>query len=185
MGTVNIMDNQAATFRKKRCAGVILQFCAGLLGTGQLAGCQQARPDPSPHTLAYYTALSRQDWKAVYPLTAFAPEEREVYKDAPDFAQKMEKQLAVDGPEVQGFSLLKDLSEIAVGTPTVSGDKADVPTSATLTYQGKPRHFHGVAHMVYQDGGWKFDTSASGTDVTAKAIAQLLGQAEQPVTPMK
>ena len=76
------------------------------------------------------------------------------------------------------FSLLKNLSAIRVGSPTVSEDKADVPTSATLTYHGTPRHFHGIAHMIYQDGDWKFDTTASGTDVTAKAIAQLLGQAE-------
>lgn len=112
----------------------------------------------------------------MYPLTAFAPEEREVYKDAADFAQKMDKQLAVDGPEVQGFALLKNLSDIAVGTPAISEDKADVPTSATLTYQNKARHFHGIAHMIYQEGVWKFDTTVSGTDVTAKAIAQLLGQ---------
>ncbi len=112
----------------------------------------------------------------MYGLTAFSDEEKEVYKDAAEFAQKMDKQLTTDGPDKKGFDLLKGLSEIAVGAPQADGSKAVVPTSAFLTLGGKRMRFQGVARMIEQDGTWKLDTTEGGPDVPAKVIGQLLGQ---------
>ena len=164
---------------KKPVVKWTVKLWGGLFVVGIMAGCHRSLPDPRTPARNYYTALSRQDWRAMYPLTAFSSEEKEVYKDADEFTRKMVMQVSVDDAHKEGFDYLKGLTEISVGTPVVSGDKADVPTSATLLYQGNTMRFHGVAHMLYEDGAWKFDTSASGTDVTAKAIVELLGHAEK------
>ena len=162
---------------------LVVKLWLGLLIVGIMAGCHRTPADPRPAALSYYVALSKQDWKTMYPLTAFSAEEKDVYKNADDFAQKMEKQLSVDMPSKQGFDYMKGLSAISVSPATIQGDKAEVPTAATLRFQNKIFHFHGVAHMLEVGGKWKFDTSASGTDVTAKAITQLLGQPEKPPVP--
>ena len=127
---------------------LLVKLWVGLLVVGIMAGCHRTPTDPRPAVLAYYVALSKQDWKAMYPLTAFSAEEKDVYKNADDFAQKMEKQLSVDMPSKQGFDYLKRLSDISVSPATIQGDKAEVPTAATLRYQGKILRFHGIAHMI-------------------------------------
>src|SRR5204862_2112081 len=97
-----------------------------------LAGHPDPSKDPKAQALAYYKALSQQDWKSVYKLTAFSPRERAVYQGADSFARILQRSLDQDPASKHGYDKLRDLTEISVGEPIFHDIRADVPTSSKL-----------------------------------------------------
>jgi hypothetical protein len=74
--------------------------------------------------------------------------------------------------------LLNNLSEIEVGEPSISGDKAEVPTSAKFAINGTTVPFKGMAHMIKDGDVWKWDlTFSDDTKVaTEQALLALIGK---------
>jgi len=148
-------------------------FRSALLGLGVFACLVVAPADakqepavnktetPGEQTLKIYQSLRDQDFKSLFYLLAFTPKGRAMLSTADQFAVDMKK--GYDGgfktPEEKAVSdnLLKSISNIMVGEPVVTDDKAVVPTSAEITISGKVYTFKGEAHLILHEGEWRLD----------------------------
>jgi hypothetical protein len=136
--------------------------------------------DPGAQALKLYLAIQKQDWRSMYLLTLFSEKVRNEMPDDPDaFATGVRAGIngEKDGQKTLD-DLLNNLSEIEVAEPVISGDKADVPTSAKLTLNGRMVPFKGVAHMIRYKDVWKWDLSFSDDTRTAteQALLALIGK---------
>lgn len=133
------------------------------------------KPDPKQQALSIYTAIAKQDWKGLYPFLALSEEDLKQMPDADTFAQKTQQAINSNPVGKMGMEALKGIKDIQVGEPTINGDKADVPTSATLTFMGQSIKMKGTAHLIQSDGEWKM---ATGGQQAMQVGQDLIGKPE-------
>jgi len=141
---------------------------------------QDATSDPKAQTLKLYLAIQKQDWKSMYFLTLFSTNVRKQMPDDADaFAEGVRRGISSDEDGQKTVNdVLDNLSNITVGDPVVSGDKADVPTSARLAINGRVLVFKGIAHMIKDSEVWKWDLTFSDDTkaATEQAMLALIGK---------
>src|SRR5881296_765805 len=100
---------------------------------------QNATSDLQTQALKLYLAIQKQDWKSMYLLTLFSDNVRKQMPDDADaFAEDVRRGISSEKDGQKTVSdVLDNLSDLAVGEPLVSGDKADVPTSSKLAINGR------------------------------------------------
>jgi len=99
--------------------------------------------------------------------------------DADAFAEGVRRGISSDEDGQKTVNdVLDNLSNITVGDPVVSGDKADVPTSARLAINGRVLVFKGIAHMIKDSEVWKWDLTFSDDTkaATEQAMLALIGK---------
>jgi hypothetical protein len=129
------------------------------LGGGGWAWYQNYGDNPEEAALEAYQDFNNGDWLALHQRLRLSAEARKQMPSAEAFAQKMQERIDANPMLKAQFDQIKGkFSDIHVGKPTIHGDKADVPTSATLTYGGQQVTVHGTAHMVKVSGKWKLDS---------------------------
>jgi hypothetical protein len=135
------------------------------------------RTNPKDQALAVFKAYLGQDYKTAYSLTALSPETAKKYPTADSYSADLERTL---GPLLSSSSLLSAIKSAAatagVGEPTVSGDKADVPTSCQMSLLGRTLKFTGTAHMVLDNGIWKLDMRSDEPNKPSQATMDLVGK---------
>jgi hypothetical protein len=82
--------------------------------------------------------------------------------NAADFAKGMSQGMGT-GPDAQvAHDLFKSMSNIKVGEPVVTGNKASVPDSCTVMVMKMSKNFAGKVNLIKDsDGIWKWDLSGS------------------------
>ena len=143
----------------------------------------ERRPQPQAQALKVYTVIRDQDWRSLYFLTAVSPPIKKLMPTSPEVYAIQLQQGLEQGPDKgeRTKRFLASISGINVGVPIIKGDKAQVPTSATVTFTGTPQVFKGVAHLIKDDGVWKLDlTEANNLEdlqkVTTQQVAALIGK---------
>jgi len=116
------------------------------------------RTNPKDQAKAIYKAVLLQDYKSAYELIELSPDDQKKYPNVDAFA-------ADAGKVANGLGPVKDAlkaaaSTITVGEPTINGDKAEVPTSCSLSAFGRDIKVKGTAHMKNDLGIWKLDATA-------------------------
>ncbi|MGH8049328.1 MAG: hypothetical protein ACREPB_01560 [Arenimonas sp.] len=140
---------------------------------------------PEAQALKIYQSLRDQDYKAMYYLLAATEKGKATFGTVEQFALDVQK--GYDGsfktPEEKAASdnLLKSISDIMIGEPVITGNKAVVPTSAKITVNSKVYTFKGEAFLIKDDGVWKLDLTFDENSEKAmgQRTAELLGR---PVT---
>lgn len=133
---------------------------------------------PEAQTLKIYKAVRDQDYRGMFSLMAFPAKGKATLTTAEQFAIDMQK--GYDGsfktPEEKAATdrIFRSISDIMIGEPVITDDKAVIPTSAKITANGKTRVFKGQAHLIKDDGVWKLDLTF--TDDSEKATAQRVGE---------
>jgi len=166
-----------------RISLIIAWFALGAACVHAQAHVPSAKPDvsdPKAQALKLYLAIQKQDWRSMYFLTLFSQTVRnQMPDDADAFATGVRSGIngAPDGQKTLD-DLLNNLSEIAVAEPVVNGDKADVPTSAKLTINGRVVTFKGTAHMIRDRDVWKWNLTFSDDTkaATEQALLALIGK---------
>jgi hypothetical protein len=128
-----------------------------------------------------YQAIQKQDWKTMFYLTKFSEAGTKGVGNDPDgFARGIKQSIDKDPKARKSLdALFGAMSNLAVGTPTIRGKHADVPTSATVTAPDRKVDYKGIAHLIDDNGVWKWDLTATD-DVDAatnKGMTELLGKA--------
>ncbi len=144
------------------------------------------RTNPKDQALAVYRAYLSQDFRAAYALSAFSPDTLKLYPNADVFAAEQSKVVdaALSNPTVAPIksaildSVKKAADSAVVGDPTVTGNRADVPTSTSLSLMGQTVNFKGAAHMVNDFGIWKLDLMTDSGSAPTQAGRDLMGHAE-------
>ena len=141
------------------------------------------RTNPKDQALAVYKSYLSQDYKAAYSLSALGPTGKKNFPDADSFATAQQTAINTFLTKLPfGSSLLDSLkaaaTTAAVGEPVVTADKAEVPTSCTLTFMGRSVKMKGTAHMVNDGGIWKMDLTADNTQEATNAGRDLVGKPE-------
>ncbi len=136
------------------------------------------RTNPKDQARAVYKALLLQDYKTTYELTALSPEAQKKYPNVEAFA--------ADAPKyADSLGLLRDTvlesakaaaPTATVGTPSITGDKADVPTSCTMSIMGREIKLSGTAHMKNDFGIWKLDRTGESEGSGSQAFKDLVGK---------
>jgi hypothetical protein len=157
-----------------------------LLSSNAFAGARHVRQDvahtesdPKAQALKLYKVIKNQDWKAMYSLILFpSGVAKPTATSADEFAAGFRDGINQKDGGAAVNNLFNNMSDIAVGEPAVNGDKADVPTSATITINGKALVFKGVAHMKKDGDTWKWDLSFTEdlTAATEQELQALLGK---------
>ncbi|HTQ10836.1 MAG TPA: caspase family protein [Fimbriimonadaceae bacterium] len=128
--------------------------------------------------LALYQAMQKQDWKALYHLAAFSPEITKILPGEDEFAKQVSDGIDEGGNRDSTNQLFAAMSDLAVGSATIQGDKATVPTTMVLAINGQTKHFHGVAKMVRSGKTWKWDLTTTNNleKATTDAMTALIGK---------
>lgn len=109
----------------------------------------------------------------MYSLSLFSTNVRQkMPSDPEEFASGVRKGISESGGEKTVNDLFNNMSDLAVGEPVLHGDKAAVPTSSTITMNGRALSFKGTAHMTRDGDLWKWDLTF--TDDTKAAVEQEL-----------
>ncbi len=138
------------------------------------------RTNPKDQAVAFYTAVVKQDTKAMYPLMALSEEVKKTVPNADAFSEQSSARLQTysqSNPFVaQAMEMLKGITDIKAGEPVIDGDKADVPVSAKMTLMGQQLTMKGTAHMVNERGIWKYDARSNSLTDLQKAGTDLIGK---------
>jgi hypothetical protein len=168
--------------RRMRKAQVALMplLILSLAFVGLAAPQRDARAEVKAQALKVYKAIQKQDWRTMYSLTRFSVTlTQKIGTDVDAFIKGIVKGIDDDpAGRKTTDSVLSGLSNLATGEPVINGDRADVPTSATLTLNGRATVFHGVAHMVRDGDTWKWDLTFTDNpgQATEKGLGDLLGK---------
>ena len=165
----------------RRAISIIVLTLAAVSATAQThLSSPDIKSDPKAQALKLYLAIQAQDWKTMYFLTLFSPNVRkEMPDDADAFARGVRTGINSEKDGQKNIDdLLNNLSEITVSDAVVTGDKADVPTSAKFTLNGKTVIFKGTAHMIKDGVEWKWNLTFSDDTKTAteQALLALIGK---------
>jgi hypothetical protein len=145
-----------------------------LLGTASFAS---AGSTPESQALALYTAIHKQNWKALYYLAAFSPTIKKSLPTPDKFASDVQMGIDQGGNAKVVKDLFDSMKNIRVGKAKITGNKASVPTSADLTVGGTTKHFVGVANMIKEGKVWKWDLSYTNNveQATSESLQKLIG----------
>jgi len=156
---------------------VILLFVGGGIGGWYWL---MHRTNPKDQAVAFYSALIKQDAKAMYPLIELSDETKKAAPNADSFAEQTTagvQQYSQANPIVaQGLEMLKSISDIQAGEPVIDGDKAEVPVSSKMSIMGQQITMKGTAHMVNRMGIWKIDARTNSLTDMEKVGKDLLGK---------
>ena len=157
---------------------LLLILCLTFVGLG--APRQDARTEVKAQALKVFQAIQKQDWRTMYYLTRFSVTlTQRIGSDVDGFIKGITKGIDED-PEGRKTTdnVLNGLSNLATGEPVIKGDRADVPTSSTMTLNGRATVFHGVAHMLRDGNTWKWDLTFTDNpgEATEKGLGDLLGK---------
>ena len=148
----------------------------------QEGGSAGGEASPEVQALRIYKTVRDQDWRTLYFLIAVSPAVKRLLPSDPDeFAKQVREgyEAGFKSAEERAESdqLLSGISDMRVGEPVITGGKADVPTSAKLTVNGRTIAFRGVAHMIKDGGVWKWDLTISDDvqAVTSQRVIALIG----------
>lgn len=143
---------------------------------------QSSAAGPKAQALKLYLVMQKQDWRALYFLIALSPNaKKDLPDDADAFAAGVRKGISdSDGQKVLD-DLFNNMSDIAVGDPVMNGEKADVPTSCKITFNGKQLSFKGDAHMIKDQNIWKWDLTSSD-DLQAATSTETQALIGKPTT---
>ncbi len=163
--------------------GVIALFVAGAVSAQQKPSGDKTAT-PATQALRIYQSIRDQDYRAMYYLLAATEKGKALFGTPEEFARDVKA--GYDGsfktPEekLASDNLLKSISNIMVGEPVITGNKAVVPTSAKITINNQVYTFKGQAHLIKDDGVWKLDLTFDENSETAMAqrTAELLGKPE-------
>lgn len=163
--------------KKTNPVGIILLVL--LIAGGGVGGWwwYNNRTNPKDQAIAIYNAFFKeQDYKKFYALAAFNDTDKKKYPDADTFTKDGISKISSNPAAKAGLDKLKDmLSDITVGEPTITGGKADVPTSTKLTIAGQNISMKGTAHMIKEGGIWKLDLTGPDQQ-NAMAIQDMIGK---------
>jgi len=136
------------------------------------------RTNPKDQAQAVYKAMLTQDYKTAYELTALSPEAQKKYPNAEAFAADAGKY--ADGLGPLKSTILESAKAAApsatVGPATITGDKAEVPTSCTISIMGHEIKLTGTAHMKNDFGIWKLDRTAESDAEGSQAFKDIVGK---------
>jgi len=161
---------------------ILLAAAAGMAP----AGPPPVAKGPREEGLAVFRILQRQDWVALYSVTAFS---ERVVEDLPanpkEFALGVQR--GIGGAKDIVDQMFGGMSDMAVGEADIRGDYATLPTSCIITVQGKKHAFAGTAHMIRRQHTWKWDLTFSDNaeEATAKALTEMLGKPTAEPVPGK
>ena len=143
------------------------------------------RTNPKDQALAVYKAFLSNNYKTAYALSALSADTMKKYPDAESYSAAQQK--AADAA-LESSPFLKPLkgaiddalkgaaASATVGEPAITGDKAEVPTSASLTIMGQSVALKGTAHMVNDGGIWKLDATTETPSRVGKTRLDLIGR---------
>lgn len=141
---------------------------------------------PKTQALKIYQSLRDQDYKAMYYLLAATERGKATFGTVDQFARDVQKGYdeSFKTPEEKAASdnLLKSISDIVIGEPVITGNKAVVPTSAKITVNNQVYTFKGEAFLIRDEGVWKLDLTFDENSEKAmgQRTAELLGKPVQP-----
>jgi hypothetical protein len=151
-----------------------LFLAALLVSTASFAA---AGSTPESQALALYTAIHKQNWKALYYLASFSSTVKKSLPSPNKFASDVQAGIDAGGNAKVVKDLFSSMRNIRTGKAKITGNHATVPTSADLSVQGKTKHFTGVATMIRDGGVWKWDLSYTDNveQATAQSLQKLIG----------
>ncbi len=136
------------------------------------------RTNPKDQARAVYNAVLTQDYKSAYELTALSPEAQKKYPSADAFAADAGKYADKLGARKETImeSVKAAAATAKVGEASITGDKAEVPTSCTISILGREYQLKGTAHMKNEFGFWKLDRSGEGDTTSSQTFVDLVGK---------
>jgi len=156
---------EEAPSKSGSAVGVIILVLVLLAGAG--AGgwwWYNNRSNPKDQAIKVFNAyFKNQDWNAAYQLTALSDSDRKKFPSGDSIKAEFMKNPAAQA----GFSQLSSaITGVTAGSPTINGDKADVPLSSTLKSPmgGMEVKLNGTAHLIKQGSIWKLDLT-TGTEL--------------------
>jgi len=173
--------------KKILCTFLVLGLVAGSLSTQAAA---QAKPSgdatatPEAQARRIYQAIRDQDYKALFYLMAFAPKAKETLTTAEafaiDFKSGYDASFKTPEDHERTDKILHSISDIMIGEPVVTGNKAAIPTSAKITGNGVTLTFRGQANLINDGGVWKLDLTFTDDSekATAQRVSEIFGQPE-------
>lgn len=141
---------------------------------------------PAAQALKIYQSLRDQDYRVMYYLLAATEKGKASFGTVDQFARDVQRGYDESFKTVQekteSDNLLKSISDIKIGKPVITGNKAVVPTSAKITVNNQVYTFKGEAFLIKDEGVWKLDLTFDENSEKAmgQRTAELLGK---PVTP--
>lgn len=137
---------------------------------------------PEAQALKIYQSFRAQDYRAMYYLLAFTEKGKTMRGTVDQFALDVQKGYdeSFETPEMKQKSdnILKSISDIMIGEPVITGNKAVVPTSARITVNNEVYTFKGQAFLIIDEGVWKLDLTfdEDSEKAMAQRTAELLGK---------
>ena len=164
--------------------GVFTWAVAARAGGPEASAADKAAT-PEAQALKLYKAVRDQDYKGMFYLMAFPEKGKATLTTAEQFAIDMQKgyDSSFKTPEDKERTdrIFRSISAIMIGEPVITGDKADIPTSAKITANDRTLVFKGQAHLIKDDGVWKLDLTFTDDSekATAQRISELFGTPEK------
>jgi hypothetical protein len=142
--------------------------------TGSTGSSTQNAPlsDPKGQALKIMNVFHNEDWRGMFSLIAVSANNKSSLQDPDAFAQGMSTGLNSGGQDsAVVHELFRSMQNIRVEEPSVTGDKASVPCSCTVTISGTTKDFVGVVNLTLDNGEWKWDLTGSD-DLQAESAKQ-------------
>lgn len=155
---------------------IIVAGCIGFLGFYLWTH----RTNPKDQAILALSAFAKKDWKAAYDLISLGEAGKKQFPDPEAFGKQANKifQSYENNPLTKSF--IENLSQAAdhatAGEPIISGDKAEVPTSMTVSGGNADVQVVGKAHMINQGGLWKLDMTSESQTNRDKTARDLIGK---------
>ena len=137
------------------------------------------RTNPKDQTVKMLQAFKALDYKEMYRLVALSPELQKEMPNAEAYEARSKQEIEGATPQQKQLieMVLRGITDISAGEPTITGNTAVVPTSVTITMMGQNVKFKGQSKMIREGGIWKFDlTKAKNQAAADKAGQELIGQ---------
>lgn len=160
----------------RRIVAAVAVLAGGWAGAGTPPA---ASPGPQAAALAVFHILQKQDWAALYHVAAFSEQVMDqLPADPAVFAADVEKGIGGGKNKQLVDQMFNGMSDLAVGGPDLHGDYVTLPTSCTITIEGKPHPFTGTIHLIRRQHTWKWDLTFTNNpeEATAKALGELVGK---------
>ncbi len=161
-----LMDRHTTPMKASRTGTIV-----GLFTVLTLLSCSfgwwylwDQRQKPKRQAIAVFTAMMKQDWKAVYPLIIVSDELKREAPTAEIFARGMSVEMQ-DGMRANqkiayGSEIMKTITDVHADDAIIDGDKADVPIYFWMTKMHMRYEMKGSVRLINESGIWKCDMYA-------------------------
>lgn len=137
--------------------------------------------NPDRQTVAYMEALRDQNWRKLWDLTEFSPIELRVWRSPEIYDRDMRRNLESPGV-AEGFHYFTEMRDLSAGKPLIHGDRAEVPTCASIYAKGHDLHLHGWAHLRRRGDTWRVVICEHDWDDPMVGILGIYGIPYNPTT---